>query len=433
MSYKSSNYVPKKNKINWLKVLIAFVLVIGIFTLLEALRSYETREEINYYGVCGYNDRQTRELIDENNIEETLKISDYLFYGETLNIYQNPYQLGVSDTLTSKTIILNNLCTQDEYLYILEKQVDGQIPLEDLEAGFYSVSILEDIDNYQLYFENAVLDEFYTVTRDGTNKKITIQADKTMFNNIDDSQDYLDQNYLYLKVEEEQPPVEVVDIIIDPGHFSNDAGNYVEKGISINGRTEAEETYRIAELLADKLSDLGFSVLITRNSSTDIVDSYDINGRLYKGYQASAKYYIDIQMRSSTNSSIRGTQIVYSSYSSNRFAQTVLNEIVNNTSLISSGVGEIAGVVEGGLLEGYDGRMMLRESGGRILGAGTFSEKAEEENGSFAKDSRFGMQAITIEYGYMSNSEDMQIWDSELNAIAEQTAQGIARYLGTVK
>ncbi len=432
MSYQPHNYVPKKNKINWISVLIVFVVVISFFAVLQFIQSYERKEEINYYGICGYNDRQTRELLENEAVENKLSISDYLYYGETLNLYQDSYQLSQNDEMHGKTIILKNLCTNEELVYILEKQVDGQIPVENLEVGFYSVLMLEDIDTYHLYFEDEVYDEFYTVTRNETNKKITLMADKTMFDDMEDAESYLDKHYLYLSVEEEINS-EVVDIVIDPGHFSNDAGNYVEKGLTVNGRTEAEETYKVAELLAAELEKYGFNVLVTRNSSTDIVNSYGVNGRLYKGYETNAKYYVDIQMKSASNSNVRGTQVIYSTFSSNRFAQTVYKSIVEGTSLVTTGNGSVEGVLPGGLLDGYDGRMMIRESGGRILGAGTFSEKSQEENAKFAAENRYGMQAITIEYAYLSNPIDMQIWDSELDVIAEKTAEGIARYLGVEK
>ena len=135
-------------------------------------------------------------------------------------------------------------------------------------------------------------------------------------------------------------------------------------------------------------------------------------------------------MGSASNTALRGTQVIYSSFSSNRLASTVYNEILEGTSLVSTGNGSNPGILASGKLNGYDGRMMIRESGGRILGAGTFSEKAASENGSFARDSRFGMQTITLEYAFLSNPEDMAIWDQQQELIAEKTAAGLARYLG---
>lgn len=433
MSYRPSGYVPKKNKIEWKVVLLVFIVVMGFFTGLDFLLKYEKKESINYYGVCGYNDANTRLMLENEPVLETLEIKDYLFYGETLNLYQNPYQLNVKDPLIGKTIILKDLCTQDDFLYILEGTVDGQIPLEDLEPGFYSVMLQKDNQSWQLITDEKWYEEFYTVRRNGKSRKITIQSDRSMFNNPEDTSDYLSANMLYIHVEETEVPKGIVDIVIDPGHFSYDSGNWLEVGAKVNGRTEAQETYDFSQVLKQELEKQGLNVIITRKSDTDIVNSYGLQGRLHQGYEAKAKYYLDLQMMSSSRTSIRGTQVIYSSFSSSRFASTVYNEIIEGTSLVSTGSGKNKGILESGTLNGYDGRMMIRESGGRILGAGTFSEKAQNENGSFAKDNRFGMQTLTLEYAYLSNEEDMAAWDNERQIIAEKTAQGIARYLRIVK
>lgn len=433
MSIRSSSYVPRKNKIQWKWVLVVFVVVMLIFTGLDFALKYEKKEKINYYGVCGLNDEKTRELIQFDSSQEGIEINDYLFYGETLNLFQNEYVMNQKDPLQGKTVMLTDLCSQDDFMYILESNIDGQIPLEDLEPGFYSVSVVKDTKNYMIFSNEKINEVFYTVTRNGINKKIELKADSSMLNNPEDESDYLDRNYFFIEVSEEKAPSSIVDIVLDPGHFSYDNGNYLEVGAKIDDRTEAQETYDFALLLKDELEKFGFSVLVTRKSDTDIVNSYGLQGRLYQGYQAQAKYYLDIQMMSASKTSLRGTQVIYSSFSSDRFASTVYNTILDGTSLVSTGNGKNPGILAGGRLNGYDGRMMIRESGGRILSAGTFSEKAESENGSFAKDSRFGMQALTIEYAYMSNEEDMEVWDNEKQQIALKTAEGIARYLGTNK
>lgn len=433
MSIRSSSYVPRKNKIQWKWVLVVFVVVMLVFTGLDFALKYEKKEKINYYGVCGLNDEKTRELIQFDSSQEGIEINDYLFYGETLNLFQNEYVMNQKDPLQGKTVMLTDLCTQDDFMYILESNIDGQIPVEDLEPGFYSVSVVKDTKNYMIFSNEKINEVFYTVTRNGINKKIELKADSSMLNNPEDESDYLDRNYFFIEVSEEKAPSSIVDIVLDPGHFSYDNGNYLEVGAKVDDRTEAQETYDFALLLKDELEKLGLSVLITRKSDTDIVNSYGLQGRLYQGYQAQAKYYLDIQMMSASKTSLRGTQVIYSSFSSDRFASTVYNTILDGTSLVSTGNGKNPGILAGGRLNGYDGRMMIRESGGRILSAGTFSEKAESENGSFAKESRFGMQALTIEYAYMSNEEDMEVWDNEKQQIALKTAEGIARYLGINK
>ena len=76
-------------------------------------------------------------------------------------------------------------------------------------------------------------------------------------------------------------------------------------------------------------------------------------------------------MKSATNVNLRGTDIVYSSFSSNRMASTVLKSIVENTSLTYAreATGSASGTSTGEDGTAYDGQKIIRESGGRILGA----------------------------------------------------------------
>lgn len=57
---------------------------------------------------------------------------------------------------------------------------------------------------------------------------------------------------------------------------------------------------------------------------------------------------------------------------------------------------------------------------------GTFSE-ASRQNQAFAAENRYGMQALTIQYLFLSNSEDVAAWQNELDRIAEATAAGLAK------
>ena len=58
--------------------------------------------------------------------------------------------------------------------------------------------------------------------------------------------------------------------------------------------------------------------------------------------------------------------------------------------------------------------------------ARTFSE-ASRQNQAFAAENRCGMQALTIQYLFLSNSEDVAAWQNELDRIAEATASGLAK------
>ncbi|MFI3284196.1 MAG: N-acetylmuramoyl-L-alanine amidase [Erysipelotrichaceae bacterium] len=420
------SYAPPKHKIAWKRIFVMITLILGISVGHYLYQDYNTQISQDSYGICGWNNIDTRKNI-ENPIY-TYEVKDYLFYGETLNLYSEEYQLNVDDYFYGKSLTLVDICSGEKSVYIMDRTIDGQIPLEVLEEGTYAIYLNQDVDMYQLYFSKEMSDTIYTVTRNGENYRIYLFADENRFND-EDEDPFLEENFLYIEVSKEELPEDTYDVIIDAGHSSMDSGWSVDYGYESNGLIESEETYSLAILLKEDLEALGLKVLLTRNEISDVIDSYDLDGRLYLGYMANAKYYFDIQGNGSVGTYYGGTQVIYSSFSSNNLASTIYQTIVNNTSLYASNSYSSTGPVASGLSDGYDGRMMIRESGGRILGAGTFSE-ASATNAFFNKESRFGMQAITIEYFYLTNPIDVEIWNNEIESIAQATADGFARYLG---
>ena len=307
---------------------------------------------------------------------------------------------------------------------MMEKNADGQIPLEDLDEGFYQVFIMQDLKEKQLISAEKLHDAFYTVTRTTTNKKIELIADQNLFDNPEE-EPFLAKNYVFVQVSTETQPEDWIDVMIDPGAMHRDNG-YTDKGVHGHGLQAYEENYRIAVKLKDQLEKLGLKVELTRDLD-EIVNSYGEDGRLERAYSKHARYYINIEMKSATNVNLRGTDIVYSSFSSNRMASTVLKSIVENTSLTYAreATGSASGTSTGEDGTAYDGQKIIRESG-RILGAGTFSE-ASRQNQAFAAENRYGMQALTIQDLFLSNEADVAAWQNELDAIAEATAAGLAK------
>lgn len=422
-------YEPPKHKIAYKRIFILLFIIVVIGCAYLYIRDYQAKLSEKSYAICGLNNIETRKRI--TNPEQSYEIKDYLFYGETLNIFAEPYVLNQDDVLYGKSITIKNLCEDYELVYILDRKVDGQIPLEELKPGFYSIYLNQDVQLHQLYTENKINETFYTATRNGINYKIDFFSDKNFFDDPGQESAYLNQSFIYIKVEEAMPPIDYYDIVLDAGHSSKDSGWGIEYGHQVNGMIESDETYRFATTLKTELEALGLKVYLTRDRIDTVIDSYGDKGRLHKAYLNHAKYYIDIQANASSNAKTRGTQVIYSSFASNRFASIINQQILEDTALISTNNqnGQSAnGVLPSIKSNGFDGRMMIRESGGRILGAGTYSDAAAT-NAFFNKDTRFGMQALTIEYFFMSNEEDTKIWKEDLDLIAKATASGFKRYL----
>lgn len=432
-------YYRNKQKEQLTKSIIAMtlfaLLIIGGYSLFSYIKESNDKSLNSSIQICSLNYKETLAKINGENYENAFEIKDYLYYGETLNLFEDTYDINQKDGLVGRTIMLTNLCTGSEMVYLIDGKIDGQIPVESLEDGFYSVKIVYDLIQRRAYSTDEINDVFYTVRRNGINKEITLIANQHLFD-TEDNTDVLDRNYLFIQVKTVATPDDVYDIVIDPGHSSKDTGSYVEYGGAANGLVEAQETYKIALVIKEKLESYGLKVLITRKDASEVVNTYGEDGRLYRAYASKAKYYIDIQLSVASSTSIRGTQIVHSSFTSSKMATAIFTYLLENTDLISTGNtgnGNISGVLPSGVINKYDGRMVIRESGGRILSAGTFSEKAIEENASFARDQRAGLQTFTINYIYMTNPEDVALWINNYEDYGVKTAEAIASYLDIIE
>jgi hypothetical protein len=213
----------------------------------------------------------------------------------------------------------------------------------------------------------------------------------------------------------------IFDIVIDPGHLNKDLG-YTDFGYRINDVVEANELLKMALLLKAEFEQYGLKVKLTREGD-EIVNTYNIDGRLHRAYLSNAKYYIEVQAVGAGNSSVTGMQVVYSSFASPRLPSAVFRYLIDNTDLKSTGIrgtGSIPGVVPSGRADGFDGRMVIRESGGIALSAGNYSQKARDENYSFAGESRLGMHTVTIEYMYITHAPSVVQWNNQLKIMPGQ-------------
>lgn len=421
----------EKVKKSLLMIVIFFVLFFGSLYTYRYFNDRQQKSAEGIFTVCALNHKDTINKIKSEDFTEVYLVNDYLYYGETLNLFHEKYDIKNKDNIIGRTLILTNLCTGDEMVYLLNGFIDSQIPVESLDDGFYSVKVVSDMIQRRAYSDHLIDDVFYTIRRNGMSKEVRLIADKDLFSN-EQYPDVLDRNYLYIEISTKPTPDDVYDIVLDPGHNSRDNGDYIEVGAKANGMIEAEETYKLAMVIKDELEKMGLKVLVTRNESGEVVNTYGENGRLDRAYQSQAKYYLDLQMRAANSPKTGGSQIVYSSFSSNKMATALFNYVIENTDLRStgySGAGKISGVIPSGKINGYDGRMVIRESGGRILAAGTFSEMAIAENASFALDAVHGLQTFTFEYIYLTNPDEALNWQENYRLYGVKTAEALVNFL----
>ena len=380
--------------------------------------------------ICEFDAQQSREKVSVAH-NPTTQINDYFAYGETLNIFNADYVLGKKDLFIGKTVILINVCNGLERVYMLESMVDGQIPMEDLEEGFYEVYVMINLQRHRVVSEEVFKDSFTTIRRNGVFNYIDLIADRYLLENDTEGDPTMDKNYLFFHVHKAvEEDEENYDIVIDPGHLHRDLG-YTDFGYRVNNVVEADEMLRMALLLKAEFEKYGLKVRLTREGD-EIVNTYNLEGRLHRAYLSNAKYYLEVQAVGAGNNSVTGMQVVYSSFASPRLPSAVFRTLIDNTKLESTGIrgtGSIPGVVPSGRSDGFDGRMVIRESGGIALSAGNYSQKAKDENYSFAGESRLGMHTMTIEYMYITHAPSVAKWNSQIENYARVTAEGYAHYL----
>lgn len=434
MAYKPRKVPKRKRKIAWRALMLsALLLAVSGYIVYALLFPKPLEVESPSFTICDYNLTQTQAKLFELNYTETSVIEDYLIYGETLNLFGERYALGQSDPFTGKTVILRDVCSQNEWVYLLDRNIDGQIPLENLSEGFYEVFIVDQLVEKRLIMRQQLYDVFYTVRRGGFTTRIDLVADDDLIEADNPNRPIMDQNYFFIRVLKEDAATldEIYDVTIDPARFTP-RGTGADLGRSAFGLSEHAELLRFALALRERLEAQGLKVHLTRDEDSSPIALYAENGRLEAAYAAQSKYYLNLAMNHSTNPELRGTQIVYSSYASNRFASQVFRALSTVPGITPYGFiqrGNIAGVVASSRFEGFDSFPVIRESGGRILGAGTLSEESRT-NAFFNADATQGMQTLSVELIFISNELDAQVYERYFDALVEQVTLGLSNYLG---
>lgn len=425
-------YVPKtKLKVKWRVAIPFFILIFLIIYLIANVFFIPKKENNEGFTICNYSRNKTLSLLNKD-FANTYEINDYFFYGETLNLLKDPYDAQKNDELNGKTIKLVNLCTDEEMLFPLENTIDHQLTLNDLSNGFYEIYLVYNLENHRLTSPKVISEIFHTITRSDTTKKVELISNKDFLGN----ENTLQNNYFSINVTSDIKQHDSFDIMLDPAGGNDDYQMGVDWGFEANGLLENDEMYKAALALKTELEKYGLSVGITKDSMKEEINTYGVNGRLWKGYNKNAKLYVNLQFNSSTYDQVRGMEVYHSAYSSPSLANKILYDLKKNanidgSTLYASGT-SVDGVVASSLVVGmderkvYDDIMQIRESGGKATQAGMVSENAEKMNASFAKDNVRGMQAIVIKFLYISNEEDARLWKENFDQIISETAKSIA-------
>ncbi len=406
------------------RIIIGGVIIALLVTTILLVLNEMNKDEpfVSKYNVCGLAQEEIITRFEDYTFNEVLGVKDYFFYGETFSMYDKEYVVGDTNELVGKTLLLTNICTDEEFHYLIDVDVNGQIPLQNLPVGFYELFINVDMVKKRVVFNEKVIDKITLVTRDNRDRYVEIIGDTTIF---DDNKhtNLLDKNYAFVNVEMMENDSEDYDIVLDPTLGINASGYFNDYGLSNLGLVEADELYSIAQMIKEELEAEGLKVLITRDDNEHIINSYGKDGRLQKSYDSKAKYYIELGFNNSSDGSLK---IFKSSYVSNAFSAFVANSMLENSTLKA---GDTQTVLSATRFKGLDGVINIRETGGKALGAATYSELSLNENGHFALDNRHALESISIEYFNFSNEDQLNLYKNKKEEYASATAQALIQYI----
>ena len=363
--------------------------------------------------------------ISKDNFESVkLLITDGIEYEKE---YELKYELNdsiltfLSSNEINSGLIIDNL-TGEEYYVLLRIKLNNSI--EPKYYSFSNNSELKDID-------------YYTVTKDGKNKKVEITFTKKEFKENE-------YNFLKLALKEEKLPEDVYDIVIDAGHGG------IDKGEIKDGITEADVTLDYAKLLKTKLEEKGYKVFLTRDDENTAyynhTNMYDQDGRIGLACKTKAKLMISFHINQGNNS-LSGLEI-YSPCNSNlEFAKQVATKInekstiefSNNTSFREfDGVyvrnftkAKIKAFAKTAEDKGYEPYPItvetpylytIRETGGLATNAYVDGRNTAYSANEYY-DSNQGLECYQIELGYIKN--DLGVITNEKENYIEAITEAI--------
>lgn len=434
-------YAPRKRKfkVKW-KVMLPLLLLCALVIYAGTSVLFQKEEAKEKFTVCGFTADKTASVLNKKSAD-TMSFRDYLYYGESLGLYEKTYSPLNKDTTSGKSIVLHNVCDDSEVTMTMGDTVDQKIVLQDIKEGFYEVSVIDNLVKKRVVFADKIQENtFSTIARNGKVQDISIIADADL---LADQNIIMDQNYMFLNVTSKEITEDQIDVLIDPYGMNIDLQTVPDPGNQANGLVENDEMYEAAELLKKELEAYGLRVEITKSSKEEVIATYGEKGRLAKGYEKHAKYYLLLRFNANAfSTSSSGMEIWHSAYSSGSLARTIMYHMEEDGVVEASALNydnyNWPGIASSNLAIGrldnkqiYDMNLQLRESGGRATLAAKYSETSRDENKSF--ENADGMQGVELDFGYITNDKDASNWKKNKEKIIASCAKAFANAINLKK
>lgn len=396
----SSNKVRKRTK-HTITFIIPMILLLSAGSFFFPTNS--TADVISYQTLA-------TELFDETSF-----LHNFHFYGE---------QLFFETAASDDTYILTNI--HNSKMKALEFSDTG-LSLHALNAGIYQVSLAHT----PLVANDVLTQTWYTIMRHGIAKQVTLFTDTNF------------QVYLQV-IDVNELPLDVYDILIDPGHGGLDGG------AQAYGLSESKEVLNFSLYLANQLETLGLKVKLTRTSDEDPASDYDFSleaspyysdGRITQVYDTQAKIMLSNHLNTTGSGTASGFQIYSSIFTDNALPLQISEELqavgltpslLADESTLSDGTFKKSDRCEERLswqtscinaLEDYF--FIIRESGGQF----TIAQKLVLYNNDYLEIPRFGAQALLLEYLFIDNYSENKAWQANLFTYADAVVAAITSYL----
>lgn len=428
-------YAPKRRSytIRWRLVLPLLLLLCLIVYAIFGFFFTKKAEARKKFTICDFSEKKTFEKLNKKTAE-TYPVKDYLYYGESLGIYEKVYHAKQSDPLAGKTIELYNLCNDQSISMTFGNTADQKIALEEILPGFYELFVVDNLVRKRVVFQDTVESEpFYTAQRKGSIHKVSVTARKNL---LEEYGERWDKAYMFLHVEKATPIAGDIDVYLDPYGMNVDNQLVPDEGVKGNGVLEYKETYEAALLMKKTLEAYGLRVLISKKSAEEKpAYMYGEDGRLAQAYNKHAKYYVYLRLNAlPSDASIKGMEVWHSAYISDAMAKKLMFGLEKTVGVKGSPYtsGTTMGIRKSPVTkDGYDLYANLRESGGRATMAGKGTPNSIKENKQFVEAN--GMHAVEIDFAYISNAQDAKFWKENKGKMVEEIAKNFAKAIHASK
>ena len=378
--------------------------------------------------------------------EDYFYIDRYTIFGTHLNI-----SACIDKKLDKPQLILKNnkeeilinsvFTTEDKTCFKTSYKNNDSIYLDGLKEGNY-IMLVKDNTKYYNLLNNTQYGNitYYTITKNGQNKKININ-----FDNNEKKQ------YLIFKINKATLPNDIYDITIDAGHGGRDTGaryKYQDKVYN-----ESELTLKIALLLKQNLENNGLRVNLTRDSDITL-SNYGKDGRSVIANKSKSKYSLSIHINSLDGGTYFGGVEVYTPNNidytlAKKFAQNISNIVgysKRQTNKITDGVyftyfdSEKIEEYKNDLLEeglkpydikeGTPYMFMIRELGG--INTNAYMDGRNQSHGyNEFYNSNQTVEPYLLELGYINYPKDLENLYNRADAFSAAIGSALKEYIAS--